>query len=124
MLASFPSPLVPPTVRNKDSDKHERGGGPAISLPGTGQGRGQGQVGNGVVSPSRVRLREDMWVSSRTFYVLDAEVKRRSGGEVESGGGTFSAFFFCGRAFRCSGKGVGRAARAVFSRSCRVSVVG
>lgn len=68
VLASFPSPLVPDTIGD------ERGGGTAISLP-LG-----GQVRNGVVSPSRVRLREDMWVSSRTFYVLDAEVLMDKGG--------------------------------------------
>lgn len=69
VLASFPSPLVPATATGRDSNRDGRSGGTAISIP------GQGQVRNGVVSPSRVRLREDMWVSSRTFYVLDAEVR-------------------------------------------------
>lgn len=61
MLESLPSPLVPATVE-------DRGGtGTAISHAAEGMG--------GVVFPSRVRLREDMWVSSQTFYVLDAEVR-------------------------------------------------
>lgn len=72
VLDSFPSPLVPATVED------ERGAGPAISLT--------DQAGHGVVSPSRVRLREDMWVSSRTFYVLDAEV--RTEGRGGGGGGS------------------------------------
>lgn len=53
MLASFPSPLVPSTST----------GNGALSSAGTV-----------VAPPHKARLREDMWVSSRTFYVLDAEV--------------------------------------------------
>ena len=49
MLASFPSPLVPSTSTDND----------ALSV---------------VAPPHKARLRQDMWVSSRTFYVLDAEV--------------------------------------------------
>ncbi|CAM9856820.1 unnamed protein product, partial [Choristocarpus tenellus] len=37
-----------------------------------------------VVAPGRVRPREDMWFSSKTFYVLDAEVRSS---EVKSGFG-------------------------------------
>ncbi|CAM9133150.1 unnamed protein product, partial [Laminaria digitata] len=54
VLASFPSPLVPSTSTAKD----------ALSL-----------TGAVVAPPHMARLREDMWVSSRTFYVLDAEVR-------------------------------------------------
>lgn len=97
MLASFPSPLVPATVGDKDEGG---GGGTAISLP------AQGQVRNGVVSPSRVRLREDMWVSSRTFYVLDAEVRA----DAEGG---------CSHAFRSKSiRGV--CAGVLFSRALKV----
>lgn len=53
MLASFPSPLVPSTSTDNG----------ALSSAGTV-----------VAPPHKARLREDMWVSSRTFYVLDAEV--------------------------------------------------
>ena len=53
VLASFPSPLVPPTSTDND----------ALPL-----------AAAVVAPPHRARLREDMWVSSRTFYVLDAEV--------------------------------------------------
>lgn len=60
VLATFPSPLVPDTGGGS--------GGTALSLSGEDKG--------GVVSPSRVRLREDMWICSRTYYVLDAEVRR------------------------------------------------
>lgn len=54
VLASFPSPLVPATSE--------------------GLGKNAPAKGNVVACPSRVRLSEDMWVSSRTFFVLDAEV--------------------------------------------------
>lgn len=51
VLESFPSPLVPTTAAGGESDRN--------SL---------------VVAPVEVRLRDDMWLSSRTFFVIDAEV--------------------------------------------------
>lgn len=56
MLASFPSPLVPATSQ--------------------GQARDASPMGTVVSSPSRMRLSEDMWTSSGTFFVVDAEVRR------------------------------------------------
>ncbi|CAM9518821.1 unnamed protein product, partial [Hapterophycus canaliculatus] len=67
VLDSFPSPLVPPTV---DGDARDGGGSGAAGTADSGR-----DSNSGVVSPSRVRSREDMWLSSRTFYVLDAEVR-------------------------------------------------
>lgn len=67
VLESFPSPLVPATVEDRGGRTASSASGGTVSSP-------SGDDKAGVVSPSRVRLREDMWVSSRTFYVLDAEV--------------------------------------------------
>lgn len=61
VLESLPSPLVPVTAGSEKD----------AAVP-------AGNVVTVVASPSRVRLREDMWVSSRSFFVLDAEVRRES----------------------------------------------
>lgn len=68
MLGSFPSPLVPATVDGDYRDGGRGSGAVGTAHPGSDNN-------SGLVSPSRVRSRDDMWLSSRTFYVLDAEVR-------------------------------------------------
>lgn len=61
VMVSLPSPLLPPTKPAADE-------GALVA-------RVEGP--HPVVPPARARLREDMWLSSGMFHVLDAEVSGR-----------------------------------------------